>query len=551
MSHSSQNDLVSIIVPCYNCAAYLPDALQSVMLQSYRPLQLSVVDDCSTDTSVAVVTEWIPRLEAAGISVVLSTRNSRDTHHTGHDGTCNGTKSPSTATQHTTYSVNPETFSHPTTPSTTTQHTHHAHQATRLDMSPSRTDPESPNTATQHHAHQETPRHHPSPSHSEPRGPGPTRNAAVRQSTGQWLCFLDADDTMVPTRVAVQLDAARQHPDAIVGSGFTRLPSGSTPRYTAWCNGLSTTQLLTHRFRELTVVQPTWFMARHVFDRVGGYVSTQAEDLCFFYQHIALWLAASRTLHVSTDGPACPQTLSAPSACASIRGSVGCEDTGRDAADTEQNSGVELRKAVPLPQANAATERDVDNQPVSHLADDARLSLKKHSQQAPSGPTTASDADGSVSVSVPLIRLPQRLVMYRYRGSDSVSTNTSRELIRRLRIEALQDQVLNHGIWLDGFAIWGAGKYGKAFYRGLNEACQRRVRAFYDVDPSKLGVYNDHGPNRKALVRTIPVLGVDKVKPPFISCVSLDRTDGAFEQNLADTIERLVLVEGTDYYLFG
>jgi hypothetical protein len=63
----------------------------------------------------------------------------------------------------------------------------------------------------------------------------------------------------------------------------------------------------------------------------------------------------------------------------------------------------------------------------------------------------------------------------------------------------------------------------------------------------QLGTYNDHGPNRKDLVRQIPVRGIRDVTPPFISCVSLDRTDGDFESNLAS----LKLVEGRDYYLFG
>ena len=41
-------------------------------------------------------------------------------------------------------------------------------------------------------------------------------------------------------------------------------------RYSSWCNEITDDQLLTHRFRELTIVQPTWFMSRAVFDRVGG-----------------------------------------------------------------------------------------------------------------------------------------------------------------------------------------------------------------------------------------------------------------------------------------
>lgn len=36
-------------------------------------------------------------------------------------------------------------------------------------------------------------------------GPGHARAAAVRQSHGDYLCFLDSDDLMVPERVAKQV----------------------------------------------------------------------------------------------------------------------------------------------------------------------------------------------------------------------------------------------------------------------------------------------------------------------------------------------------------
>lgn len=39
----------------------------------------------------------------------------------------------------------------------------------------------------------------------------------------------------------------------------------------------------------------------------------------------------------------------------------------------------------------------------------------------------------------------------------------------------------------------GAGKYGKAFYRGLAPEFKAAVKGFFDVDSKKHGVYNDHG----------------------------------------------------------
>ncbi|MDA8250769.1 MAG: glycosyltransferase, partial [Rhodospirillales bacterium] len=52
---------VTVIVPLYNYAQYLPEALASVQAQTLRALDLIVVDDASTDTSRQVALDWLQR----------------------------------------------------------------------------------------------------------------------------------------------------------------------------------------------------------------------------------------------------------------------------------------------------------------------------------------------------------------------------------------------------------------------------------------------------------------------------------------------------------
>lgn len=50
--------LVSVIMPSFNTEKYIKDAINSVLGQTYKNIELIIVDDCSTDNSVDVIKKY-------------------------------------------------------------------------------------------------------------------------------------------------------------------------------------------------------------------------------------------------------------------------------------------------------------------------------------------------------------------------------------------------------------------------------------------------------------------------------------------------------------
>lgn len=60
---TSRTPLISVVIPCYNAATYVAEAISSVLSQEYENLQIIVVNDGSTDDSEQAIMEFSDRIE--------------------------------------------------------------------------------------------------------------------------------------------------------------------------------------------------------------------------------------------------------------------------------------------------------------------------------------------------------------------------------------------------------------------------------------------------------------------------------------------------------
>lgn len=56
-----ENPLVSICIPTFNSARFIRESLNSVVTQTYRPIEVIISDNASTDATVAIVQEYVNR----------------------------------------------------------------------------------------------------------------------------------------------------------------------------------------------------------------------------------------------------------------------------------------------------------------------------------------------------------------------------------------------------------------------------------------------------------------------------------------------------------
>ena len=181
--------LVSVIIPNYNYAQYLPCALDSVLAQTYSNFEIIVVDDGSQDNSREVLNSY------GKTARFISQEN---------------------------------------------------------------------------------------------QGVSEARNRGVRESSGEWVAFLDADDIWLPTKLEKQIHRILAEPElGLVHCGVERIePGGASLGW--WLDGLEGwvfKDILLFQRPVIIAAGSTALVSRAIFEAVGGFdtsLSTSADwDFCY------------------------------------------------------------------------------------------------------------------------------------------------------------------------------------------------------------------------------------------------------------------------------
>ncbi|MES2650187.1 MAG: glycosyltransferase family 2 protein [Bacteroidota bacterium] len=64
--------LVSICIPCYNAALFLPKTLPALLQQSHQNLEIIIIDDGSTDSSIKIIQEFAEKDQRIQLEIATS-----------------------------------------------------------------------------------------------------------------------------------------------------------------------------------------------------------------------------------------------------------------------------------------------------------------------------------------------------------------------------------------------------------------------------------------------------------------------------------------------
>jgi teichuronic acid biosynthesis glycosyltransferase TuaG len=57
----SVQPLVSVVIPAYKCEKYIAEALESAINQTYKNIEIIIVNDCSPDNCESVILEYMEK----------------------------------------------------------------------------------------------------------------------------------------------------------------------------------------------------------------------------------------------------------------------------------------------------------------------------------------------------------------------------------------------------------------------------------------------------------------------------------------------------------
>ena len=51
--------LVSVVIPCHNVEEYIEECIESIINQTYKNLQIILIDDGSKDSTFDIIKKWL------------------------------------------------------------------------------------------------------------------------------------------------------------------------------------------------------------------------------------------------------------------------------------------------------------------------------------------------------------------------------------------------------------------------------------------------------------------------------------------------------------
>lgn len=75
---------ISVIIPMYNAERYVRECLDSFLAQTFTDFEIIVVDDCSTDSSRAIVESYAPRFNGR-LTLAMTQKNSGNSGYTARN----------------------------------------------------------------------------------------------------------------------------------------------------------------------------------------------------------------------------------------------------------------------------------------------------------------------------------------------------------------------------------------------------------------------------------------------------------------------------------